>query len=160
MPEKERRDILLDYEEHFNSGLSEGKTEEEIVSELGTPEEVAAEFGYKRAQAPVRNVVFAGIGLILFDLLIGIAVLASIFSVWISLWTIPLSLLVSSVALIVSSFFSVLIHPFPWYLSLIAGITLLGLTGLFTVGMVYVSKWFFKAVRWYGELHVRIFANR
>lgn len=34
---KERADILQDYEEHFSIGLEEGKTEEEIVTSLGSP---------------------------------------------------------------------------------------------------------------------------
>lgn len=32
LSEKERTDILKDYEEHFTFGLEEGKSEEEIVA--------------------------------------------------------------------------------------------------------------------------------
>jgi uncharacterized membrane protein len=160
LPANDQKEIIADYEEHFNTGISEGKTEEEIASDLGTPTDVAKEFGYVREKAPVRNVVFAAIGLILFDALIGIAIVASVFSVWISLWSVAFSLLVSGVALIVSIFFTALISPFPWYLGLISGIALLGLSGLFSIGMIYVTKYFFKALRWYGDLHVRIFANK
>ncbi|MCT4685743.1 DUF1700 domain-containing protein [Vallitalea sp.] len=42
LPYDERRDIMYDYEEHFKSGLSDGKTEEEISNELGNPETIAA----------------------------------------------------------------------------------------------------------------------
>lgn len=34
IPENEIDDILYDYEEHFQIGLSKGKTEEEIAMEL------------------------------------------------------------------------------------------------------------------------------
>ncbi len=37
LSEKERADILKDYEEHFTFGLEEGKTEEEITASLGSP---------------------------------------------------------------------------------------------------------------------------
>ncbi|MGM0396054.1 MAG: DUF1700 domain-containing protein [Bacillota bacterium] len=39
--ENELREILLDYEEHFNIGRDKGKTDEEISSELGSPREVS-----------------------------------------------------------------------------------------------------------------------
>jgi len=37
----ELEDIISDYEEHFNIGISKGKSEEEISRELGDPKEVA-----------------------------------------------------------------------------------------------------------------------
>ncbi|TJX14298.1 DUF1700 domain-containing protein [Tissierella creatinini] len=45
LPNEEINDILSDYEEHFQIGISKGKTEEEISHELGDPKEIAA--GYK-----------------------------------------------------------------------------------------------------------------
>lgn len=39
--EKERAEILYDYEEHFMIGKENGKTEEEICLELGSPKEIA-----------------------------------------------------------------------------------------------------------------------
>lgn len=39
--ETERADILYDYEEHFMIGKENGKTEEEICLELGSPKEIA-----------------------------------------------------------------------------------------------------------------------
>lgn len=37
MTEKEIQEIVYDYEEYFDAGIREGKTEEEICSELGSP---------------------------------------------------------------------------------------------------------------------------
>ncbi|WFA10232.1 DUF1700 domain-containing protein [Tissierella sp. Yu-01] len=45
LPIDEITDILSDYEEHFNIGISKGKSEEEISKELGDPREVAE--GYR-----------------------------------------------------------------------------------------------------------------
>lgn len=45
LPIDEVHDILSDYEEHFNIGISKGKSEEEIAKELGDPKEVAE--GYR-----------------------------------------------------------------------------------------------------------------
>lgn len=41
---KESEDILKDYEEHFNEALSNGKTEEEICKNLGSPENIAKQY--------------------------------------------------------------------------------------------------------------------
>lgn len=48
LPVEELEDILSDYEEHFQIGISKGKSEEEISHELGDPREVAA--GYRLNQ--------------------------------------------------------------------------------------------------------------
>ena len=160
LPGKEQKDILLDYEEHFLTGLSEGKTEEEIASELGSPEEVAKEYGSFPQKPSTGNIIFGIIGIILFDIFIAISVLASLFSIWISLWAVVLSLLVGSVGLIIFSVFATIIQPIPWYIILFSGISLLGLSVLSGIGMIYVSIGFYKVLRWFVNLHKKIFTNR
>ncbi len=44
LPYSERREIMYDYEEHFKEGLNEGKTEDEIVADLGAPEKIASQY--------------------------------------------------------------------------------------------------------------------
>jgi uncharacterized membrane protein len=50
--DEERKDILYDYEEHFRIGTESGKTDEELISELCTPENIAnqyrANYSYER----------------------------------------------------------------------------------------------------------------
>ena len=41
LSEKDREDVLADFEEHFNDAIESGKTEEEICRELGEPQEIA-----------------------------------------------------------------------------------------------------------------------
>jgi uncharacterized membrane protein len=41
MDQSEKREVLLDYEEHFFDGKNEGRTEEEICESLGDPKELA-----------------------------------------------------------------------------------------------------------------------
>ena len=43
LPEQDRRELLADYEEHFEAGRQNGKKEEEICRSLGTPKSVAQE---------------------------------------------------------------------------------------------------------------------
>lgn len=42
--EEERKDILYDYEEHFRIGTESGKTDEELINELGNPENIANQY--------------------------------------------------------------------------------------------------------------------
>ena len=44
LPEYEINDIILDYEEHFQIGLSKGKSEEEISRELGDARDIARNY--------------------------------------------------------------------------------------------------------------------
>lgn len=44
LPADERDDIIADFEEHFSVGTSEGKSEEQICSELGDPKSCAAQY--------------------------------------------------------------------------------------------------------------------
>lgn len=46
---KERRELLSDYQEHFRNGIEAGKSEEQIVFDLGKPEEIAADIISERA---------------------------------------------------------------------------------------------------------------
>lgn len=43
-PQAMVEDIVRDYEEHFAIGLENGRTEEQIVEELGSPREIAREY--------------------------------------------------------------------------------------------------------------------
>lgn len=43
MPIDARSDLLADYEDHFRSGLEDGKSEDEIAFDLGIPEDLARE---------------------------------------------------------------------------------------------------------------------
>lgn len=43
-PEGELSDILYDYKEHFDVGFSSGKSEEDIINELGEPHDIVAQY--------------------------------------------------------------------------------------------------------------------
>ena len=44
LPENEKVEIILDFEEHFSAGLAKGKTEEEICEHLGDPVKNAEQY--------------------------------------------------------------------------------------------------------------------
>jgi uncharacterized membrane protein len=41
---QEKKEIMYDYEEHFRIGLENGKTEEELIEELGDPRSIADQY--------------------------------------------------------------------------------------------------------------------
>lgn len=43
LSENDRQDVMSDYVEHFENGLAQGKSEEQIAKELGNPKQIAKE---------------------------------------------------------------------------------------------------------------------
>lgn len=43
LSENDRQDVMSDYIEHFENGLAQGKSEEQIAKELGNPKQIAKE---------------------------------------------------------------------------------------------------------------------
>ena len=154
LPDYEAQEIINDFEEHFNTALAEGKTEEEIIKDLGDPIEIAKEYGYEeksKAKASSGVRVFALIGLVLFDLMIGIPILASLFSAWMSLWSVVVSLIAAGIGMLVGIF----LVSIPWYILVCGAIAVLAFAVLLGIGMIYVSKYAFKGLVWYGRLHIK-----
>lgn len=42
--QEEKKDIIYDYEEHFSIGIENGKTEQELINELGDPKTIAKQY--------------------------------------------------------------------------------------------------------------------
>lgn len=94
LPKHERDEIIAFYEERFASGLKDGFTEEEIIAQLETPEEIAhnvlAEYGVKassRTQAPMNliglifmNLFFTWWFLLMMGIISGSMIGAGLFS--------------------------------------------------------------------------------
>ncbi|UTB32642.1 MAG: DUF1700 domain-containing protein [Methanobacterium sp. ERen5] len=77
----EKRDLLLDYEEHFRIGMEKGRTEEEISKALGNPKNVAkqikADYMVKKAEdkpspTSIIEALTAVAGLGLFNIFIAV----------------------------------------------------------------------------------------
>lgn len=143
--ENERSEIIYDYEEHFDVGIEEGKTEEEISSALGDPKAIAKQFKVDylikiaekdKSTGNLVSAVFASVGLgflnlillpffltaaaIVFSLLAAaasviISILAAIFSIVISIYATAIGLTLGGAA----EFIAIIIAPFlPQYVSM------------------------------------------
>lgn len=52
MPKEQRDDIISQYEEHFDIGISNGKSEQEIIQDLGNPYEIIQRYNGKISNTP------------------------------------------------------------------------------------------------------------
>ena len=162
IPSSEREDILQDFREHFEIGLSDGKTEEEIAKGLGVPQQIAREMvaTYRLEQVEestsTRNVlsaVWAVIGLGFFNLIIVLGPFIALVGFVLSGWLGGVSFIVSPILYMVN----VVIYPeiFAWY-DLFFALFLSGVGIFIVIGMFYVSRWLFKGFVKYLNFNVRM----
>jgi uncharacterized membrane protein len=144
LDQAERDDILSDYREHFEIGLSQGKTEKQIAQELGEPESIAKLYTAlsattqaektKKPQDAMRMVgaAFAyrmGKGLIIGTLyLVFVLAIIPVFALGASLVVGAAALVCLAVLEFVKSFIAF------GFLAVFAGITLLGMGALCLMG--------------------------
>ena len=112
IPEDEKRDILMDYEEHFHVGLERGLSEDEISKNLGSPEQIAKQFKYsslvnkaeeKTTPVNIIRLLIAGIGLGFFNLILGLPFVVTIMSLLLSGAAVGLSLIIAGASVFIST---------------------------------------------------------
>lgn len=168
IPYSEKKEILSDYEEHFNVGLAEGKTEEEIIKKLGDPKKIAKEYSAeflinraveKKSFSNIVSAVFAALGL-------GIANLIIVFPIWISIIAVVISLFVSSIAIALAGLIVLIASPFVAMFPLLglggflSGLVILCLGILMMIGFFYLSKGIFKITISYLRSNVEMISGR
>ncbi|WP_459500052.1 DUF1700 domain-containing protein [Bacillus sp. C1] len=146
LPEEESRDILYDYEEHFQFGIEEGKTEFEIIKGLGSPKAIAKEmlalyrFDEMKKDPSASNItraVTAAIGLSLLNFIIVLGPLVVIASFIFSLWVGGVASVVAPLLVVVK----VLTGTFLW-LDVFVSIAFVGVGLLLCISAYYCTKWF------------------
>ncbi|MBB6453814.1 putative membrane protein [Salirhabdus euzebyi] len=161
VPEYDRKEMIYDFEEHFELGEAEGKTEEEIVKDLGSPRVIAKDLliDYRVTQAEtdksVKNIsqaVIATIGLSFFNLIIMLGPIVAIIGVYVGLSAAAIALTLSPFAWIVSLFFDSSNALLGFFVS----ITVSSLGVLFSVGMIYVGKFLYHIILKYVKFNIRI----
>jgi len=174
MPEKDKKEILYDYEEHFTMGISEGKTEEEISRSLGDPKSIARQFRFDcairtaetdKSTGNILRAVFAAGLLGFFNLVIVLAPFLTLIGLLMGLFAMAFGFTISGaaafIAVILSPFFPNLIDISIGYIfgvSLSVGLTCLGLL-LFIAGC-YISKYSYKITIKYLKWNVDFITGR
>jgi len=172
MPDADKHDIVYDYEEHFNIGVSEGKSEEEIAQSLGNPRVIGNSYridamlnapkeGGSVPAASVFGAVFAAISLTYLNIVFVIGPFFGLVGVLFGMWAVAVSLVLAGVALIGSFIWPVtpqlIANPLLNYaFAFFSGIGIAALGALASIGMLVVTKWFFIGVAAYVRFNARI----
>jgi uncharacterized membrane protein len=162
----EIQEIISDFQEHFATGLAGGKTEEEVARELGDPVALAGQYieEFPKNEPPgtgtgrrIAQGSLALAGLVLFDIVIAIPVISSLFGVWVAFWAVNVAIFAGSLAGLTAPFW---VNDLPSALSgagySCLGLSLLALSILWGIGMCYVTKWVCKGLLEFGRAHLRI----
>ncbi|MBC1968497.1 HAAS signaling domain-containing protein [Listeria marthii] len=166
---KERRELLSDYQEHFRNGIDAGKSEEQIVFDLGTPEEIAtdilsernireeqveAEYYYvprknQNANRSVSKQILIGVGLFFLDICLIIPIMVSLWSLVISLWATVASFFLSPLLFGVMLLFGADFEFYQMFVSI--GLVGLGLMLLFVANALtkFTTKATMAIIEWH-----------
>ena len=114
LPLEEIEDIIYDYEEHFQIGLSKGKTEEEIAKELGDPKSIAKMYNVSSKIDEAENnpstknflkAVFSAMALGIFNFIIVLGPFIAIVALLIGLYGISIGFVVGGISSIFGTMF-------------------------------------------------------
>lgn len=167
LPKAEQQDILYDYEEHFRSGLEEGKTEEEIAVSLGQPQaiarEVKSEFRVKEAKPvpsadSVGKAILVTVALVFFNLIFIIGPFFAIAGTLLGLFASSLALLLFPFGLLFS--WHQLSGAPDWLMGVFAMLTSLGAGVLMGVGSIVLTRWFYRLTIKYLQFNVMMIKGR
>lgn len=174
LPSREREDILYDYEEHFRMGISDGKTEKEIVKSFGSPESIAKQYRaslmlekaeYDTSTTNMFRAIFATISLGFFNIVFVLGPFLGVVGVLLGLFGVSIGVIVSGFSLLLG----ILLDPlFNSYISipmafssnplatvfLAIAFTSLGL--IFFIGNCYLTKLLYKITLKYLKFNLRI----
>ncbi|OEH92668.1 HAAS signaling domain-containing protein [Bacillus solimangrovi] len=163
IPEYDRKEIIYDYEEHFEVGMENGKSENELIAELGSPQMIArdllSDYRIERAEKDksVKNLsraIFETISLSLLNIVFVLGPVIGLIGVFVSLCATSIILTLSPVLMIVSilignSFGDVFTNIF-------VAITLCSLGLIMGIGMIHVGKFFYNMILRYIKFNIQI----
>jgi len=176
LPEKDRAEIVSDYEEHFRIGLSEGKSEEEIAEHLGDVQLIAEQFyagagngnagGTFRKNRTVPGSILVGFAMVLFNLIFVLGPYCGLAGALAGLFAASVGMAVGGAGSLLMLIFSPLISHFVQLeLSNVPALVFLGigtaaLGALFFLGNLFLAKWFGKLTARYVRWNVKVIINR
>jgi uncharacterized membrane protein len=181
MPADQIKEILYDYEEHFDAGAAQNKSEDAIAQSLGNPRIIGASYRVEAMLTPekrngvstatsIASAVLATISLTMFNLIFLVGPFFIVLAILFALWACSLSLVVSGVFVIGYPFFchfansihyqssiALIQNPalsFVFLFTFGLGVAALGV--LASTGMIFVTKSFFLGVASYLKINMRI----
>ncbi|GAA0466552.1 DUF1700 domain-containing protein [Alkalibacillus silvisoli] len=166
---QEREEILYDYDEHFENGNGDGKSELEIINELGSPSKVANEIMSELQEEPptleqpklqtenrstnyVRMVLLT-IVLIFINLTLVVGPVAAIIGVYFSLFGAAISI---GLAPLLGFIQLGLYDVGNFFVLLFSSIFSLSLATLMVLGLIYVGKWIVVGIKKYVNFNIQV----
>ena len=181
LADSERKDILFDYEDHFNAAMENGESEEAIVKALGSPEIIARQYRMSRviqkaetdkSSGNLIRAVLATMGLGFLNLVFVIGPFFGIVGILIGLFGIAFALIVTGVVLAGVGLVGLLggdIMPYihtgmnisfdSGYIGLVFagfGVCIGAIGGLFGIGSIELSKLFYDLTVKYLKFNVKL----
>lgn len=179
MPENERNEIMMDYEEHFSNAYAQGKMDPEIIHSLGDPRSISSQYRiqYKLETATnstnTRNImsaVMATTALGFFNLIFVLGPFIGLIGVLIGLYATAGGIFISGIALIGSPLLALIapqmiaggifLNSVGYTFLVFMGFGLVFLGALLIIGCVYLTKWFYKITLKYLKWNADIILSR
>ncbi len=179
LPETEIREILEDYQMHFQEGASDGREEADIALALGDPTTIGrmfrADFMVAKAghSATFKNVAGAAtavIGLGLFNLLFVAGPALIFFVLLVAVWALIAMLALVSVTVIVASVFYALFPSWfivggasPFLLALgffFLALGTLSLSAIMAIAMAFLTRFCFRLLAGYLKFNLEFIRRR
>jgi uncharacterized membrane protein len=163
VPEQDRKEMLYDYQEHFEIGLANGRSQAELIAELGDPHLIArdllADYRIGRAEkdktpSNMGRAIVATISLSFFNLVFILGPVAGLFGAYIALCAVSFSLTILPLAILGSYFFGYSYVSF--LVNFFVSLTSFSLGVLMSIGMIHVGKFFYNVVLRYIKFNVKV----
>lgn len=174
LPEMEIKDILFDFEEYFDIGISKNRTEKELSLSLGDPKALAKQLKaasfIKKAEerttaANIIRAVFVSIGLSFFNLVITLPLFIFLAAVIVVFFIISITITAAGITGFVSSiFYPVFSGNLTFSINPAVGIfffTGLAAIGIiFFIGNIYLSRTIYNVILKYLKFNLSIIKGR
>ncbi|WP_442598889.1 HAAS signaling domain-containing protein [Neobacillus sp. D3-1R] len=173
VPELDRKEMLYDYQEHFEIGLANGKSQRELMEELGDPHVIArdllAEYRIGRTEKeketetdevkdkPSTNIfrsIIAGVSLSLFNLIFIIGPVAGLFGAYVALCAVSFALTVLPLVILTSYFLGYSYETFA--VNFFVSLTAISLGLLMSIGMIQLGKLCSRVILRYIKFNVKV----
>lgn len=165
LPKDDRREVMQDYEEHFAFAIEAGKSDEEVIASLGSPEQIAkeviADYHVELARSSKRvkdisnavRAVFAAGGLGFLNLVFVLGPAIAIGGVILALGIAGAMSVASPILLLIASGTS--LQAFYWF-DFFGSLTFAGFGIFISIAAYYITKWMVKLMTRYLAFNLRM----
>ncbi|MBO9725802.1 MAG: DUF1700 domain-containing protein [Novosphingobium sp.] len=163
MPQDVVAEIVADYEEHFEAGSAEGRSEQEVAAALGDPGRLARELRFEagfrnwesgRSPASAWSAILAFMGLATIDILILLPIVLPVLGVMFGLYVATLIAFLAGGFILIAGPFSG--FPGGVLVAILGGLGTMSAAVAIAALLTLVSIWIINAIMWFGRLHYRV----